>query len=1011
MIAVNAWGSSGCLEEERIALLQVKVHMKYYAPGKSLTSWVNDTKSDCCKWYKVTCNNTTKRVTNLELSWIVDRSGGGWYINASVFLPFKQLNALDLIGNQLAGVVENGGFDKLSKLHNLEMIDLSYNQLNRSILSSLSHLSSLKNLSLDSNPLNSPANSSAFQAVKSLELQGNNITTIDEIHALKNLSNLEDLFLGSYFLPNTFLHKDFLQSIGPMNSLKVLSVRSVQFGGTLPSKGGWCELRNLKELRLSDIQLEGMLPLCLRNLTSLRLIDLSQNMLIGNIASSPLSTLTSIEYLSISHNSIEVPSSFRSFANHSKLRFILADENYAISETDEFQSVDPKFQLEVFSMSNCINLLMLPKFLHYQHDLKVLKISKIILEAEFPNWLLHNNTKLQEISMNSNNFTGALKFALHLPNPDLQILDFSNNKLSGEIPYNISSAFPNIVALNLSYNLFTGQIPSSLGNMKFLRFLDLSNNSFTGEIPKELLIGCTSLMVLQLSNNNLEGEIVQEFAYLTLLWLLHLDGNNFTGTISESLSNIPLVSLDMSGNKFSGKIPRWLGYIESLQQLTLSKNHLQGYIPAELCYLPELSFLDLSENNLTGSIPSCLNPYSIIYVGLSKNHLGGQLTSAFMNSTTLAMLDLSHNDFVGRIPEWIGSISKLSILLLKGNKFEGKIPIQVCQLMRLRVLDLSNNQLNGSIPSCLGKISLEVTDERSMVFNNLEFPLYTGPTTTYIISSGSTSEFEIDLPENVAHPVVEFTTKGNSYEYEGSILKYMSGIDLSANRLSGEIPYELENLTEIRALNFSRNNLSGTIPKAFSKLHNIESLDLSHNRLGGKIPDTLLNLNTLEVFNVAYNNLSGAIPEPKAQFATFSEDSYVGNPYLCGPPLHTSCNSAKSPSSPLPYDLEGENEESNGVDLEVFYISFGVSYAVFLLGIVLVLYINPYWRNTWFQLIEYLVYFAYKMEKILLQAEIEASKKREKNLEEEVAKFKEIAQAALDKQAAEIKQIFAHLAS
>nr|GMD53044.1 probable steroid-binding protein 3 [Ipomoea batatas] len=46
-------------------------------------------------------------------------------------------------------------------------------------------------------------------------------------------------------------------------------------------------------------------------------------------------------------------------------------------------------------------------------------------------------------------------------------------------------------------------------------------------------------------------------------------------------------------------------------------------------------------------------------------------------------------------------------------------------------------------------------------------------------------------------------------------------------------------------------------------------------------------------------------------------------------------------------------------------------------------------------------HFAYEMEKILLQAKIEASKKHEKNLEEEVAKFKEIAQAALDKQAAD----------
>ncbi|XP_019188777.1 PREDICTED: LRR receptor-like serine/threonine-protein kinase ERL1 isoform X2 [Ipomoea nil] len=116
MIAVNAWGSSGCLEEERTALLQVKAHMKFYTHGKSLTSWVNDTRSDCCKWYMVTCNNITKRVINLDLSWIVDGSGGDWYINASVFLPFKQLNVLDLIGNQLAGVVENGVIFHLSRI-------------------------------------------------------------------------------------------------------------------------------------------------------------------------------------------------------------------------------------------------------------------------------------------------------------------------------------------------------------------------------------------------------------------------------------------------------------------------------------------------------------------------------------------------------------------------------------------------------------------------------------------------------------------------------------------------------------------------------------------------------------------------------------------------------------------------------------------------------------------------------------------------------------------------------
>nr|GLL21483.1 receptor-like protein 12 isoform X1 [Ipomoea trifida] len=349
----------------------------------------------------------------------------------------------------------------------------------------------------------------------------------------------------------------------------------------------------------------------------------------------------------------------------------------------------------------------------------------------------------------------------------------------------------------------------------------------------------------------------------------------------------------------------------------MSKNHLEGPIPIELCSLEFLTILDLSENNLTGSIPSCLNPSSIKHVHLSKNHLGGQLTRAFFNNSALVILDLSYNDFVGTIPEWIGSVSKLSILLLKGNRFDGKIPIQICQLMRLSVLDLSSNQLTGLIPKCLGKISLEVTDEKSESMESILVGFEFGPTMQ--VYSSDMNDFIIDVSTSSAPPEVEFTTKGNSYYYEGSILKYMSGIDLSANRLIGEIPFELGNLTEIHALNLSHNNLNGTIPETFSKLHNIESLDLSHNKLIGKIPNTLLRLYSLEVFSVAYNNLTGAIPGQNAQFGTFDESSYEGNLYLCGPPLQVSCNNITSLPSPLPTNTNGESEESNGIDMEVFY--------------------------------------------------------------------------------------------
>ncbi|XP_019188815.1 PREDICTED: LRR receptor-like serine/threonine-protein kinase FLS2 [Ipomoea nil] len=493
----------------------------------------------------------------------------------------------------------------------------------------------LNNISSDMNKLLQSL--AAFPSIKTLELQENNLTNIDAIHALRNLSNLEELILDY-----TYLHKDFLQSIGSMNMLKVLSLYGAQLGGTLPNKG-WCELMNLQKLRFGANQFEGMLPSCMRYLTSLQLVDLSLNKFVGNIDSSPLSTLISLETLSISNNSFEVPTSFKSFANHSKLRIFEADGNKAIVET-EWHLLVPKFQLDIFTMSNCIGLLNLPRFLHYQHNLKVLQITRNNLEGEFPNWLLQNNTKLEEIFMNNNAFTGILKLPSHL-NLYMGVIDFSKNKLSGEIP-NLSSTFPNIWILNLSYNLFKGEIPSYLGNLNQLELLDLSNNSLIGEIPKEMLIYCHSLNFLKLSNNKLEGGIIQEFAYSSSLWYLYLDGNNFTGTISDSLSNISLCSLDISGNNLFGKIPSWMGHMTSLQQLSISKNHLEGPIPIELCKLEILILLDLSENNITGSIPSCLNPYYIRHVRLGKNHLRGQLTQAFLNNTALVILDLSDNGFV-----------------------------------------------------------------------------------------------------------------------------------------------------------------------------------------------------------------------------------------------------------------------------------------------------------------------------------------------------------------------------
>ncbi len=85
-------------------------------------------------------------------------------------------------------------------------------------------------------------------------------------------------------------------------------------------------------------------------------------------------------------------------------------------------------------------------------------------------------------------------------------------------------------------------------------------------------------------------------------------------------------------------------------------------------------------------------------------------------------------------------------------------------------------------------------------------------------------------------------------------------LNLSENRLSGEIPTELNRLPNLIGLDLSENQLSGEIPPELDSLANLEYLDLFHNQLYGEIPPELGNLRNLRVLYVGTNELSGEIP-------------------------------------------------------------------------------------------------------------------------------------------------------
>ncbi|PSS36153.1 LRR receptor-like serine/threonine-protein kinase IRK precursor [Actinidia chinensis var. chinensis] len=172
---VLARESYGCLEQERTALLQLKDFINH-PHGDSLPTWeealMGEATTDCCQWEGVKCNNTTGRVLQLSLESSLDIGHG--YMNASMFLPFEELESLDLSWNSLEGWLPNEGFEKLARLNNLEFLDLSVNDFNNSILLDLGGLTSLKTLSLRDNQLDGKIHIDKF----------------------RNLTNLQELDLG-----------------------------------------------------------------------------------------------------------------------------------------------------------------------------------------------------------------------------------------------------------------------------------------------------------------------------------------------------------------------------------------------------------------------------------------------------------------------------------------------------------------------------------------------------------------------------------------------------------------------------------------------------------------------------------------------------------------------------------------------------------------------------------------------------------------------------------------------
>ncbi|KAL8484420.1 hypothetical protein ACS0TY_026914 [Phlomoides rotata] len=86
-------------------------------------------------------------------------------------------------------------------------------------------------------------------------------------------------------------------------------------------------------------------------------------------------------------------------------------------------------------------------------------------------------------------------------------------------------------------------------------------------------------------------------------------------------------------------------------------------------------------------------------------------------------------------------------------------------------------------------------------------------------------------------------------------LSYLTYLNLSGNRLYGELPLSLANLTKLEVLDISSNHdISGAIPPKIGSLSKLTHLSLGGNGLTGELPPSLLNLTKLEVLDISSNH-------------------------------------------------------------------------------------------------------------------------------------------------------------
>lgn len=127
------------------------------------------------------------------------------------------------------------------------------------------------------------------------------------------------------------------------------------------------------------------------------------------------------------------------------------------------------------------------------------------------------------------------------------------------------------------------------------------------------------------------------------------------------------------------------------------------------------------------------------------------------------------------------------------------------------------------------------------------------------------------------------------------------------------------------------------------------SLDLSENKLNGELPKSLSSLTFLSYLDLSYNNFRGRIPSGGQLDTLYSQNPFMydGNSGLCGHPLHKNCS-----GEPKHGDSSKIEREEHDSKLMSFPFGVGVGFLVGHWVVFYVILVKKSWRIAYFRLLD-----------------------------------------------------------